>query len=475
MMPLRAHLSIATPALILVAPVIAGVAIGGLVSGVLAVVAGFVAYDVLFIPPYGTLSVGAAQNWVALVVYVVVMLIVARVVSFLQQARAVAHRHEEATRRLYELTDLLIGDKPIDEVLSIVASTVHQLFGARGVAVLLPQSDAHEDGWQGLRVAAVAGAPLGEDAIALASAPGQVEHLRLSHGSESITRIALSARGRAIAMIVIAGPELDRHGTELLTIYTSQAALALERGQLREQAVRNELLTEVDRLRSAMTGAVSHDLRTPLASMKTAVSALRQPSGETGPGLSIENRNELLALVEDQIDALDRLVANLLDMTRIRFGALDLRTAIVPIPEIVDGALRTSAVASAQVVVQLDVELPPVEVDQILVEQAVANLLDNAARYSPTGDPIVVTARQKCGVVVLSVADSGPGVPLAERERVFQMFNRAPGGGRAGLGLSIVKAFVEAHGQDVSVDDAPGGGAQFSITLPAAQVPAQTA
>lgn len=156
MLPLRSSLSIATPALVLAVPVVAGVAIGGLVSGTLAVIAGFVAYDLLFIPPYNTLDVGAAQNWVALAVYAVVMLIVARVVAFLQQTRAEARREAEATRRLYALSDLLIGDQPVTGVLQVIATTIGQEFGADWSAVLIPAADATATAGQ-LRVAAPGG------------------------------------------------------------------------------------------------------------------------------------------------------------------------------------------------------------------------------------------------------------------------------------------------------------------------------
>lgn len=156
MLPLRPHLSVATAGLVLVVPVVVGVAIGGLVAGGVAVALGFVAYDLFFIPPYGTLSVGNGQNWTALVVYVAVMLIVARVVATLQQARAQARRREEETRRLYLLSDLLIGEQPLGDLLERIASTIERAFRPRWVAVLLPDGDA-------LGVAAVAGAPLSDE------------------------------------------------------------------------------------------------------------------------------------------------------------------------------------------------------------------------------------------------------------------------------------------------------------------------
>jgi two-component system sensor histidine kinase KdpD len=490
MVPVRNHLSIATAALVLVVPVVAGVAVGGIVSGVLSVAAGFVTFDVLFIPPFGTLSVGAVQNWAALGVYAVVMLIVARVVSFLQRARTTARREEDSTRRLYLLSDLLIGDQPVDRVLQVIATTIHQAFGARWAVVLIPRADAPGDpalapaagdprtasAAGDLTVAATAGEPLTEGELAnLVPAAGRAEtmHRRDPGGGRrsTVARVALTARGRPIGLVAIAGAQLDRHDEELLRAYANQAALALERSQLREQALRTELLEEVDALRASLMGAVSHDLRTPLASVKAAVSALRRT--EADGALRPEDRSELLELIEQQSDALDRLVANLLDMTRIQSGALELRRAITPVGDVVDGGLRASAVPAGTVTVDLPPDLPPVDVDQLLMEQVLANLLDNAARHSPEGATIAVTAVHRDQVVELSVTDSGPGVAPDDRERVFRMWSRAGGEGRAGLGLAIARAFVEAHGQTIDVVRAPGGGARFVVTLPAAAVPAE--
>ncbi len=471
MVPLRTHLSLATPALVLVVPVVAGVAVGGLVSGLLAVAAGFIAYDVLFVPPYGTLSVGAAENWTALVVYAVVMLIVARVFAFLRRARIDARRDADATRRLYELSDLLIGDQPVTGVLEVIAGTLHQAFGARWVAVLVPDP---EDGDR-LRVATMAGDPPANDVAALVPAGGRTESLQpwadTGSPSDGLVRIVLVARGRPVGLVGLAGSDLDRRQLELVRTYANQAALALEASQLREQAMRAELLEQVDALRASLMGAVSHDLRTPLASVKTAVSALRR-AGEQGT-LSESDREELLALIEERSDALDRLVANLLDMTRIQSGALELRRAITPVADIVEGGLRASALSASGVTVDLPGDLPAVDVDAMLIEQVIANLLDNAARHSPDGACVLVSAEAHGELVALSVADRGPGVPERERERVFSMFSRLGAQGRAGLGLAIAKAFVEAHGQTIHVEDSQEGGARFVVTLPAADVPVE--
>jgi two-component system, OmpR family, sensor histidine kinase KdpD len=479
MVPARDHLSIATCALVLVVPVVGGVAVGGLPAGLVAVVAGFVAYDVLFIPPYDTLSVGQAQNWVALAVYVVVMLVVARVVVFLQRARADARRQADATERLYVLSDLLIGDRPVTDLLQQVVTTIHDAFGPRWVAALLPESLDDDR----LTLAATAGQPLSAEELAdLSPTPGRPAQLRppadrtgggsghAGEPAESVTRIVLTARGRPVGMVAMAGGPLRPHDWELLHTYANHAALALERSQLREQALRAELLEEVDRLRDAMMGAVSHDLRTPLASVKTAVTTLQRSSDD----LSAADRRELLDLIEDQSDTLDRLVDNLLDMTRIQSGALELRRDVSPVADVVEGALLTGAVHRDTVRVDLPADLPPVDVDQLLMERVLANLVENAVRHSPAGQPVTIAAAVQGPSVELAVVDHGPGVPTDDRARVFQMFNRVSGGGRAGLGLAIAKAFVEAHGQSIWVGDAPGGGARFVFTMPIAVLPAET-
>lgn len=463
MAPARAHLSVATSALVLVVPVVAGAAVGGIWSGAVATVAGFVAYDLVFIPPYGTFTVGAGQNWVALGVYVAVVLLVGGLVASLQAARAHARQQELESRRLYELAELLNGDRPVPDLLQSIVDSLQRTYGARWAAVLLPEGDA-------LAVAALAGAPpSGDDLLRASPLPGRAESLRADPAG--VVRLALTARGRPIGLVAMAGAVLQPHDWDLLRAFASQAALAIERGQLRDQAVRAELLEEVDRWREAMVGAVSHDLRTPLAAVKTAVTTLRRPA----PGLSPGDREELLGLIEDQSDVLDRLVANLLDVNRLQSGALELRPDIATVAEVVEAALGVLGTPAPHdggtVAVDLPADLPPVDVDVLLVRQVLVNLLDNALRHAPAGTPVEVGARAAGpGVVEVAVRDHGPGVPPEERRRVFEMYSQVGGSGRAGLGLAIVKAFVEAHGQAIRVEDAPGGGARFVFGLPVARL-----
>ena len=468
MVPLRSHLSIATTALVLVVPVVAGVVLGGFWAGACAVVTGFLVYDLVFIPPYYTLSVGATENWVALGVYAAVMALVASVVARLDSARADARQREEGIRRLFELTDLLIEDRPLPEVLELIVSTVHDAFGLRSVALILPVGSR-------LDVVASAGEPLSADELRQVAPESGVPTSLGGSGDGSrrdhARTVALTATGRPVGLLRIRGAGLSRHEQELLRTFANHMALSLERAQLREQALRTELLEEVDRLQRALVGAVSHDLRTPLATIKMSASTMRDPGLEVGP----EHRAELLELIDTQADRLDRLVTNLLDLSRVQAGALELRKEPIALVDLVTEAVR--GLGPVMDAVDLTFEIPPdlplVDVDHLLIGQVLANLLENAARHAPRGTAVTVSARHpEGGPVHVAVEDRGPGVPRAERTNVFLMFTRGGATGGTGVGLAIARAFVAAHGEDIWVEDAPGGGARFCFTLPAAPVTA---
>ncbi|HUY22393.1 MAG TPA: ATP-binding protein [Acidimicrobiales bacterium] len=468
MVPLRSHVSIATTALVLVVPVVTGVVVGGFAAGVVGVVTGFLVYDLVFIPPYYTLSVGATENWVALGVYAAVMVLVASLVARLDAARAEAGQREQGIQRLFELTDLLIEDRPLPEVLELIVSTVHDAFGLRSVALVLPVGSK-------LDVVASAGEPISDAELRrVAPAPGVPTSLGAAGDGSRHDRaqtVALTATGRPVGLLRIRGAALSPHEQELLRTFTNHMALTLERAQLREQALRTELLEEVDRLQRALVGAVSHDLRTPLATIKMSASTMRNPDVEVAP----EQRAELLELIDSQADRLDRLVTNLLDLSRVQAGALELRNQPIAVVDLVTEARRGlgHVMDDAEVTLRIPADLPLVDVDHLLIGQVLANLLDNAVRHAPRGTAVTVSAgRHEDGLVHVVVEDKGPGIPRAERANVFLTFTRGGASGGTGVGLAIARAFVAAHGQDIWVEDAPGGGARFIFTLPVAPVAA---
>ena len=278
------------------------------------------------------------------------------------------------------------------------------------------------------------------------------------------------------ALVVVAGgPGTSGFGEaerRVLATFANQAALAVERGQQEKQRNRALALQETDRLRTALLNSVSHDLRTPLASIKASASSLLDREVRW----SDTERDEFLATINTEVDRLTRLVHNLLDMSRIEAGALDPHLVESSVAEVVGPVVRRARAASRQRVdVDVPDELAPVLVDPVRLDQVLTNLLDNARGYAGAG-PVEVVARQAGDAVELRVVDHGPGIPVPERERVFDQFYRLKGGGRrpegTGMGLAICRGIVQAHGGRLRVETTPGGGATFVLTLPVSPRPA---
>ena len=485
MLPVRAHLSIATAALVLVVPVVIGVVTGGFVAGVVSVAAGFLVYDFFFIPPYQTLVVGAPQNWAALGVYVVVMLPVARVVSGLNVARARERRLSRELRRLFEISDLLVADRPLDDLLHLVVAELTEVVGARQAVICLLSADR-------LEVAASAGEPLtagqvdrllagpagaagasgtagtaGAAGAAIDAGSGVGRGTRTPEVRGDLLVLALTAAGRPVGLLALSADAAVAHEREPLLLFGNQIALAVERAQLREQALETRLTQEVARLARILVAAVAHDVRSPLATIKASSSTLADPDIPLGPDAS---RN-LAVLIDGQVDRLSDLVRNLLDMSRIQAGVLRPRSGVTSVTALVSGVLDGLGPTLGGHRVRLDLprDLPPVDVDELLISRVLANLLENAVRHSPPGAEIEIGARTlPAGRVELAVADSGPGVPPGQRDEIFGLFARRAGDAGAGLGLAIAKTFVEAHGERIWVEAGPGGGARFCCTLPVA-------
>ena len=467
MLAIRGSLSIATTALVLVVPVVIGVVIGGFVAGVISVAAGFLVYDFFFIPPYLTLWVGRPQNWAALGVYVAVMLPVARVVAGLNAARAKERRQGTELRELFQLSGLLLEDKPLDELLAAVVTAVAEVFGARQVALLLPRDGK-------LEVAAAAGEPLSPAQISrVLPAPGTLAHLSgQPHPRGDVLVHALAAAGRPVGLLVLSAEAAAGPDREPLSLFANQIALAVERAQLREQVLVTRLTEEVARLAKTLVAAVSHDLRAPLARIKASSSTLADDELDISP----EAAQGLAKLIDAEADRLAHLVQNLLDMSRIQAGVLQPRCTLTHIGDLVANVISDlgPALRGYPVRLALEEQLPPVDVDVTLISRVLTNMLENAVRHAPKGTPITVGAAPgPPGTVLVSVDDHGPGVSPERRDEVFGLLARRNDDAGAGLGLSIAKAFVEAHGQRIWVDEAPGGGARFCFTIPAAELAAE--
>jgi two-component system sensor histidine kinase KdpD len=262
----------------------------------------------------------------------------------------------------------------------------------------------------------------------------------------------------------------------LLETFVSQTALALERAILAEEAQQAQVQVESERLRSSLLSAVSHDLRTPLAAITGAASSLLE--GDTA--LDTPTRRELLQTIYEEADWLNRLVSNLLQVTRLESGAVQVHKEWQPLEEVVGAALMRldTRLRTRPLTTNLPGDLPLIPLDSVLIEQVLINLLDNALKYTPPGSPITLSAWPTDGTVTVEVADRGPGLQPGDEQHVFEKFYRLPHPGErsgAGLGLTICRAIVEAHGGRIWAENRPDGGATFRFTLPVSGTPPHVA
>jgi len=267
--------------------------------------------------------------------------------------------------------------------------------------------------------------------------------------------------------LALSGCRIDAEDRLVLNAFAAQLAAVLERGRLRVEAGRAQALAESNALRSALLQAVSHDLRTPLASIKASASSLCQPDIEWSP----DDTAEFLRTINEESDRLTALVENLLDMSRINAGVLAPALRPVALEEVVPAALNSLGCAAAEVDLNVSETLPRVLADPALLERVVANVIDNAVRATRPGTRARVDASAYAGHIDLRIIDQGPGIPLRHRDQVFQPFQRLGdnrAGSGVGLGLAVARGFVSAMGATITIDDTPGGGTTISLTMPIA-------
>jgi len=479
LLPFRGRLDPTDVVLVFLVVVVAAAATGGLGPGVTAAVLGFVASDVLFVSPYYTLLVSKVQDLVSLAVYLLVALVVSTLVGTSEQRRARAQQRERETHTLYELSASLVAHGSLEATLEGAAHTVRRLLDLAGCAIVL----LDEDGTA--RLGAMDGQvpdDLPERALAIAgSAPagsrtdGSRTDGPVASGEGELVAVPMQAANRPVGVLaaIAGGPPGSGLGTverRMLASFATQAALAVEQARTEEAWSKARALEATDRLRRALLNSVSHDLRTPLASILASASSLLDPNVP----LDGQERQQFLLTIEQEANRLARLVGNLLDMSRIEAGAVDPRLVEVWLPDVVAPAVqRVRRIRSDQIIaVDVPETLPAVLVDPVRLEQVLSNVLDNARRYA--GDGLVTVGGCCVGPAVeLRIVDHGPGIPEEERERIFSHFYRLDSpvrrGGGTGLGLAICRGLLEAMGGRIWVETAPGGGAAFVVRLPRAE------
>jgi K+-sensing histidine kinase KdpD len=319
----------------------------------------------------------------------------------------------------------------------------------------------------GGQIAAIATAVAGAVAFSLAFIP-PVGSLRVAVSEDAVALVVFTLVAIAVGTLVASESErrraAEQRAEEIQAMHARYQALVAEEQHLREEADRVALLERVDQQRAALLRSVSHDLRTPLAAIRAVASDLRAGATHAEP-----IRDELLGLLCDEAERLDRIVANLLSLSRIEAGALQPDRQAVALEELVGDLVPRLARLFSNVVVDVDfppTTLPLVDIDYVQVDQVLTNLLENAARHSPPGSIVRLSAELVDGAVAVAVTDQGPGIDLDEADHIFEPFRTAGGSTSTGVGLAICKAIVEAHGGMITMSDGTAGGARFCFTLP---------
>ncbi len=439
----------------------------------LAAVLNVVAFDFFYVPPYLTFAVADAKYVLTFAVMLVVGLVISSLTARIRLQAEAARVREGRTAALYSLSRELAQLRHKNSIAASAARHIGESAGGR-VVVLLPGADGELEPVAGTYAEIVA------DPREQSVARWAYEHGPAGRGTATLPAAAamflpLTAAGRTIGVLGVALEREDRlqdiQGRALLETYCSQTALALQRVLLAQETHRAELRARAEELRSSLLSSVSHDLRTPLAAVTGAASTLLQQGDE----LPAATRRDLLQAIHEEAARLGRLVANLLDMTRLESGTLTLHKEWTPIDEPIGSALgRLEALLGDRVVrVAIAPELSLVLLDPILFEQLLVNLLENANKYGGDG-PIEVRAQRRGESVVLEIADHGPGIPAGSEERIFEKFYRVTQGGRTGgvgLGLAICRAIATAHGGTIEAVNAASGGAVFRTIFPVGGTP----
>ncbi len=439
---LRGGLGPPVIALLYLLPVVLSATLWGRWVAVTSALYAFIGFNYFFIPPLYTLTVHKPQDLLALFVLLLVAIVISQSISQARAGLEAANARERELTHLYDLTTSLMGLRSLSAIQRTIAEKTQETFRAEWVEVELDTLTAA--GPETLRL----------PATVPDRAPTYRETLRAGPDRRGEIRV-----WRAIPLT---------HAEErLLRTFASQGALALERAHLVLAETRTKVLEESDRLKSALLSSVSHELRTPLATIKAAATSLQSEAVHWNS----DARRDLLAAVEEETDQLNRLVGNLLDMSRIEAGALHLQRKWNALDEIAAGVLAHLRPPARQHRIEIDFpdDLPLLPVDYVLMEHVFSNLISNSVKYAPPDTIIHLSAQvQGDSFVQVQLRNQGPPVPDEHLERIFDKFYRVTAADRVtgtGLGLSICKGIVEAHGGRIWAENLSDGFA-FNFTLP---------
>lgn len=436
--PLEGDIPTTTAAMLYVLVVALSSAVGGAVAGVAASVLSFLALNFFFTPPLHTFVAGKPEDLIALLVFLVVSVITGLLLSAALMEKSRAERHEAQTRLLNRVTSSLLSGQPLDSVLRELVRNLTDLFDLARCEITTVMTEP----------------------ISL------IDQAEVNDGESY--ELELTSKLRSVGRMKVTLPEsrgqLDRDELAVMQSFAGQLALALERVRLSDAVKRAEIDAETNRSRAALFSGVTHDLKTPLSAITASVTSLLD-----GSGFSHEERHDHLETIRQEAEHLNRVVSNLLDLSRLRADALTPSKVPAAIDELIEAvvARMRPVLNGREVTITAQDDLPEVPMDLVQVDQVLTNLIENAVKFSPAGSPIFISAIGSSVGVRVTVADKGIGIPAEERERIFQPFERgSDDAAGTGLGLAIAKAVVVAHGGRMWARAVPGGGAALTFQLP---------
>ncbi|HEY6945022.1 MAG TPA: DUF4118 domain-containing protein [Candidatus Acidoferrum sp.] len=425
---------------------------GMLVSAFMSIVA-MLAFNYYFLPPIGTLTIADPQNWVALFAFLVTSMTGSRLSSRIRKEADEAHRRRREVERLYGFSRQLLGEGNVIQLMNAIPDYIVESFEAGAAELFLPQKDKFYRSGFGA-------AHLDEEKMKMAFLNDELT-LDSEH-AEFFIPVRMGVR--PLASLGISGAQLSRQSLEAVG---TMVAIAIERARAVEQLGQTEAERQGERLKSALLDSITHDFRTPLTSMKAAVTGLLTSVNSDSP-----QSRELLTIINEECDRLNHLVEEAGEMAKLEAGEVTLDLAPTAIEEIIDAALAhcKSALAGRRVDVRVTDGLPSVRADLERAKEALVQLIDNANLYSPKEQPITITAELTGDTVTTSVADRGPGIDDFEQTMIFDKFYRGKDQRYlvrgTGMGLPIAKAIIAAQQGNISVTSQLGHGSVFSFTLP---------
>lgn len=437
---------------------------------VLASILAVLVFDFFLVPPFHTFAVADSQYVVTFGVMLTIGLVVSTLTSRLRAQVESARQRERRTSALFELGKQLSSQYGNVFLVGSAGTKIAEMVGGE-VAIYLSQTAGHPE------LAFGSDTTIANHAISWPTAQWVIEHDQVAGAGTNTLPNAVAVffplvgSQKTHGAVAVRVPDIERllepDQRRFLEACSNQLALALERDQLAIDAAEARIQAETEQVRSSLLSGVSHDLKTPLAAIAGASSSLLE-----APSLDDDTRRQLLETVADEAARLNRLLENILQMSKLDAGAAEPNRQWHVLEEIVGSALHRTRreLERHHLKLELPNDLPLLHVDGLLMEQVFANLVENAARYTPSGTTITVRAALEGKHVRVTVSDSGPGLPIGAEERIFDKFFRASpmtdGGRGSGLGLAICRAIVKAHGGSITASNRPGGGAEFVIRLP---------